>query len=55
MPNEPVSKAKSKWSVATIAVAGVVTVVAIMYFRKCYVVIGNKKYGFNPDQTRTQQ
>lgn len=29
--------------------AGLVTIVAIMYVKKCYVVVANKRYGFNPN------
>jgi len=36
---------------AILVISGVAlaTFVGIMYFKKCYVVINNKRYGFNPN------
>lgn len=41
--------------VAIIAGIGIATLIVIMYIKKCYVVINNKRYGFNPNTNQQQQ
>ena len=38
------------YSIALIAGVAIATTITIMYFKKCYVTVKGKKYGFNPNQ-----
>ncbi|MDE2588377.1 MAG: hypothetical protein KGL95_01755 [Patescibacteria group bacterium] len=49
---ENTGKILSEKNIGTMAIivgAGLATLIVIMYFKKCYVVIKNKRYGFNPN------
>lgn len=52
--SEKILSEKHIGTAAVIIGAGLATLIAIMYFKKCYVVIANKRYGFNPNANSTQ-